>query len=71
MPERLFRKGDRVKFHAGIYTPEGVVKEDLGPLGVGGQKLYLVEYPRDFGQLAQIPMPADELELIQEPAAKK
>lgn len=67
MPERKFRKGDRVRFRFGIYFVEGVVKEDRGPIGLNGRHLYLVEFP--FGLHAESPshieLPAERLQLVQ------
>ncbi len=72
MPERKFRKGDRVRFQFGIYPVEGVVKEDRGPLGINGRHLYGVEFP--FGLHAESPshieLPAEELQLIQDAVSK-
>jgi hypothetical protein len=68
MPERKFRKGDRVRFHFVTRFVEGVVQEDRGPLGINGRHLYRVEFP--FGLHAESPMhielPAEKLQLIQD-----
>jgi len=72
MSERKFRKGDRVRFQFGIYPVEGIVKEDRGPIGIGGRRLYRVEFP--FGLLSespsQIELPAERLQLIEDPVSK-
>lgn len=44
MPKKQFRKGDRVMFRLGIRSVQGEVKEDRGPIGVRGRRLYLVEF---------------------------
>lgn len=66
MSERKFRKGDRVRFQFGIYSVEGVVKEDRGPIGINGRHLYRVEFP--FGLHAESPshieLPAAKLQLV-------
>ncbi len=73
MSEIKFRKGDRVKFQFGIYPVEGVVKEDRGPIGRGGRRLYLVEFP--FGLHVESPshieLPAERLELVQDAVSKE
>lgn len=72
MPEKKFRKGDRVRFQFGIYSVEGIVKEDRGPLGINGRHLYRVEFP--FGLHAESPshieLPAEQLQLVQDAASK-
>jgi hypothetical protein len=72
MPERKFRKGDRVRFRFGIYPVEGIIKEDRGPIGIGGRRLYGVEFP--FGLHAESPsyieLPAERLQLIPDAVSK-
>lgn len=70
MPERRFRKGDRVQFHLGTRTVTGVVREDRGPIGVGGRRLYAVEFPADTNGRAAAPsVPSDHApSLIELPA---
>lgn len=67
MPEPRFRKGDLVRFRLGTRIVQGEVKEDRGPIGVKGRRLYLVEFrfepQSDFG--SQIELPADQLESVQ------
>ena len=41
--ERKFRPGDRVRFEFGVRWVRAVVTED-GPIGVGGRRLYGVEF---------------------------
>jgi hypothetical protein len=73
MAERKIRKGDFVRFRYGIYTVNGEVIEDRGPIGVGGRHLYLVEFRRESHSeaLSQIELPAMELELIHSTASAK
>jgi hypothetical protein len=72
MAEKKFRKGDRVRFQFGIYSVEGIVKEDRGPLGINGRHLYRVEFP--FGLYAESPshieLPAEKLQLVQDAVSK-
>ncbi len=72
MPERKFRKGDRVRFRFGIYPVEGIIKEDRGPIGIGGRHLFGVAFP--FGLLSESPsyieLPAERLQLIEDSVSK-
>lgn len=72
MPEVKFRKGDRVRFQFSIYSVEGIVKEDRGPIGIKGRHLYLIEFP--FGLHAESPshieLPAEQLQLVQDAVSK-
>ena len=63
MPEPRFRKGDRVNFRWGIRSVRGEVKEDRGPLGVGGRHLYLVEFRPEAHSASPslVELPADQL----------
>ena len=68
MSEQRFRKGDLVRFQFGIYSVQGVVKEDRGPIGVKGRHLYLVEFPFDHqsDSLSQIELPAVQLQSVRD-----
>lgn len=68
MPESRFRKGDLVKFRFGIRSIQGEVKEDRGPIGVKGRRLYLVAFRPEAQSdaLFQIELPADELQSVQD-----
>ena len=69
-----FRKGDRVRFTLGTRPVQGCVKEDRGPIGIKGRRLYLVEFG-DGGNdgephpPSQIELPAEELEPVRATAA--
>ncbi len=68
MPEVQFRKGDVVRFQLGIRSVQGEVKEDRGPIGVKGRRLYLVEFrsePQSIA-LSQIELPADQLQAVRD-----
>jgi hypothetical protein len=73
MSERRFKKGDVVKFQAGLRTIQGVVKEDRGPIGLKGRHLYLIEFGPTLHADAPslIELPAVELQLASEKAAIK
>jgi hypothetical protein len=61
MRERRFHKGNMVKFQFGLRTVPGPIKEDRGPIGVKGRRLYLIEFPIDSiaPTLAGIELPAE------------
>jgi hypothetical protein len=67
MPERKFRKGDRVRFHFVTRFVEGVVREDRGPIGLNGRRLYRVEFRigPHVESSSHIELPAEELQLVQ------
>jgi hypothetical protein len=73
MTERRFRKGDRVSFRYGIRSVQGVVTEDIGPIGVKGRHLYEVKFPADSysDSFSLIELPAVQLELIKDSVAKE
>lgn len=72
MPETRFHKGDLVKFQFGIYPMQGVVKEDRGPIGIGGRRLYLVEFriERLSPELSQAELPAEQLQAVADGASR-
>jgi hypothetical protein len=67
MPETRFGRGDQVKFSFGTRSVRGVVTEDRGPIGVGGRRLYVVEFrPEPQSQsTSHIELPADQLQRVQ------
>lgn len=73
MAEIKFRRGDRVKFRFNTSPAEGLVKEDRGPIGIGGRRLYLVEFL--LGPHAESPshieLPAERLELVPDAVSKE
>jgi hypothetical protein len=71
MPEVRFHKGDRVKFKLATRWVRGVVKEDRGPIGIGGRRLYLVEFPADPESPSRVELPAAEMEPVRGTAAAK
>ena len=64
MAERRFRKGDRVRFRLGLRFVQGEVKEDCGPIGIKGRRLYSVEFRQEpeAGCVSLIELPADQLQ---------
>ena len=71
MASAQFRKGDRVKFRLGTRSVQGEVKEDRGPIGVKGRRLYLVEFRTETESMSpsQIELPADELQHVRDKVA--
>ncbi len=72
MAERRYRKGDVVRFRFGVKFVEGVVIEERGPIGIGGRRLYGIEFrlgsePED---VMYIELPAVDMQPV-EPAARK
>jgi hypothetical protein len=67
MAETRYRKGDLVKFRVGVRSVQGVVKEDRGPIGIKGRRLYLVEFRlgKHSESLSEIELPAEEFQLVQ------
>ena len=65
MAERKFRRGDAVRFRLATRFVRGVVKEDRGPIGIKGRRLYLVEFSPDRDAPSSfIELPADELQYV-------
>jgi len=66
MPEPRFHKGDVVRFRFGLRLVQGVVKEDRGPIGKGGRRLYSVEFlpTAESNPPALIELPAVALEAV-------
>lgn len=71
MPETRFRKGDAVRFQFGLRVAEGVVKEDRGPIGIQGRRLYLIEFPLGpYAGSSEIELPAEKLQLVRDTASQ-
>ncbi len=56
-----FKVGDRVVFRRGNREVEGVVVEDRGPLGIGGQRIYGLHYEFLPGETRYTEMPEEDL----------
>ncbi len=59
--QRTLRVGDRVRFQFGIETVEGVIVEDRGPLGVGGRRIWAIEFPFNLGEPGVIELPEKDI----------
>lgn len=64
MHEVRFHPGDRVRFRLAGRTLEGCVREDRGPIGIGGRRLYLIEFRAEPPSPSQIELPASELQAV-------
>jgi len=64
MPESKFEQGDRVKFRLGTRSVQGLIKEDRGPIGINGRRLYLVEFRAEPQSPSQIELPEEQLEAV-------
>lgn len=59
-----FRVGDRVRFHFGNRMVEGRIIEDRGPIGVGGRRLYGIEFDVDRDYRAVLELPREEIQPV-------
>ncbi len=64
MDHPSIRVGDRVRFALGAGSATGIVREDRGPIGVGGRWLFRVQYPVDAESPAFVELPAKDLEVV-------
>jgi hypothetical protein len=61
--EHEIRVGVPVSFKYGVETVQGIVKEERGPIGRGGRRLYLIKFnPEPFYE-TMIELPADQLQV--------
>lgn len=65
MSTRAIHVGDRVQFNGGGRLITGQVREDRGPIGVGGRRLYLVVFEMGKDNWLRVELPAEELEVIE------
>ena len=65
MSTRAIHVGDRVQFQSGDRFITGQVREDRGPIGVGGRRLYLVVFEMGKDNWYRVELPADRLEVIE------
>jgi hypothetical protein len=70
MRQQRVAGGDEVRFRLGGRTVTGNVREDRGPIGVGGRRLYLIDYETDKGNWYMTELPPDEIEVV-EPARER
>jgi hypothetical protein len=65
MSSPVVRVGDKVRIRLGARSFVGEVREDRGPIGLGGRHLYDVVYEMGKGNLYVIELPGDEIEVIE------
>jgi hypothetical protein len=65
MSSRAVHVGDKVRFRIGARSFTGQVREDRGPIGSGGRRLYLVVYELGKGNWYGIELPGDQIEVIE------
>lgn len=72
MPQTRLRKGDAVKFRFAMRPVQGIVKEDRGPIGVGGRRLYLIEFRlhSESEMVSEIELPAERLQVVRETVSR-
>lgn len=71
MSEKRYKVGDIVQFPWGTRMIQGVIREDRGPLGIGGRHLYGIEFHVELEEepTRYVELPAVEFELVEEPAS--
>jgi len=62
--ESEIRVGVNVRFQYGHAFVLGNVKEDRGPIGKGGRKLFRVTFQSEPGYESNIELPASELQIV-------
>jgi hypothetical protein len=58
------RVGDQVQFDFGSGIETGIVKEDRGPIGVRGRRLFLIAHPVGSGHPSFVELPAEDLQVV-------
>jgi hypothetical protein len=66
MTSSNLRVGDEVRFRLASRIVVGKVREDRGPIGIGGRRLYLIAYEMGKGNSYTIELPRDEIEVVRE-----
>jgi hypothetical protein len=65
MTSGSLRVRDEVRCRLAGRTVVGEVREDRGPIGVGGMHLYLIAYEMGKGNPYSIELPRDEIEVVE------
>ena len=65
MSSQAVHVGDTVRFRVGARSLTGQVREDRGPIGIGGRRLYLVAYELGKGNWYVTELPADQIEVLE------
>jgi hypothetical protein len=61
-----FSVGQTVRFRFGVRKVIGTVKEDRGPIGIKGRRLYSIVFTPESSPEFVIELPAEDLELVSE-----
>jgi hypothetical protein len=61
--------GDAVRFMMGPNPVNGTVKEDRGPIGHKGRRLYLIHFSFEAPLVMQTELPAEDLEVVRDEAS--
>ena len=65
MREKDIHVGDLSGFQSAEETADtGIVKEDRGPIGIKGRRLYLIHLSLEPSILMQLELPAEKIELV-------
>ncbi len=59
------RVGDEVRFRLAGRSVVGKVREDRGPIGIGGRHLYLIAFEMGTGNPYSIELPREEIERVE------
>lgn len=65
MTSDKLRVGDEVRFRLAGRIVVGRVREDRGPIGIGGRRLYLIAYEMGKDNPYTIELPRDEIEMVE------
>jgi hypothetical protein len=60
------RVGDLVRFRYGPKKVTGTVKEDRGPIRIGGRRLYLIHFTLEPEYSSAIELPREDIELVRD-----
>ena len=65
-PNSRINVGDQVRFLVGPTQFTGTVKEDRGPIGHKGRRLYLIHYSPEAPLVLQLELPIEKFEVIRD-----
>jgi hypothetical protein len=65
MSSDAVRVGDKVRFRLGSRTFVGQVRENRGPIGVGGRLLFRVDQELGTDHPFSIELPAEEIQVVE------
>ena len=61
--ESDLRAGTPVQFRYGGTNVNGIVREDRGPIGRGGRRLYLIRFNPEPAYESEIELPAEQIQV--------